>query len=122
MLETVAIILLGLIPGMLASYLMTTGVRRYTRERYYYQTYLERSTTPTHLQSYLQSQDYHYVEGLGYIVGDLSCQYNARSPHLRCATNPSGPCEGCSLYEAIRFPEESNDSYLFKPRRSNHLG
>ena len=33
-------------------------------------------------------------------IGELSCKFNARSSHLRCAVNPSGPCEGCSSYEA----------------------
>ncbi len=46
---------------------------------------------------------------LGLIVGDGTCQYNARSPYLRCAINPTGPCEQCSHYEptenASGFPE-----------------
>jgi Family of unknown function (DUF6464) len=36
-----------------------------------------------------------YIEGVGYIIGDVSCKYNARSPYMRCAVNPSGLCEGC---------------------------
>lgn len=32
-------------------------------------------------------------------VGEISCRYNARSPHLRCAINPSGPCKECLHYE-----------------------
>ena len=28
-------------------------------------------------------------------IGWLSCRHNARSPHLRCAVNPTGPCDGC---------------------------
>lgn len=31
-------------------------------------------------------------------IGDLSCEYNARSPFLRCAINPSGPCQNCQHY------------------------
>ncbi|MEM1368034.1 MAG: DUF6464 family protein [Cyanobacteria bacterium P01_H01_bin.15] len=34
------------------------------------------------------------------LLGDLSCQFNARSPWLRCAVNPSGPCENCRHYQA----------------------
>ncbi|MDX2239147.1 MAG: DUF6464 family protein [Leptolyngbyaceae cyanobacterium bins.302] len=113
MLETIAIVLMGLIPGVLASYLATTGIRRYRRERRYYQTFGEPSSIQL-LQPYLPSQDYHYVEGLGYMVGDLSCQFNARSPYLRCAVNPSGPCQGCSSYEALHFPEEPDDSQSMK--------
>ncbi|MEC4819740.1 MAG: DUF6464 family protein [Scytonema sp. PMC 1069.18] len=44
--------------------------------------------------------DRYYLEGVGYLVGDISCQYNARSGYLRCAVNPSGPCEGCRFYES----------------------
>ena len=50
-------------------------------------------------------RDLNYVEGIGYVVGDFSCQMNARSPYLRCAVNPCGPCEGCQLYEAPVFKE-----------------
>ena len=28
-------------------------------------------------------------------IGWLSCDHNARSPYLRCAINPTGPCDGC---------------------------
>ncbi|MFQ3613431.1 MAG: DUF6464 family protein [Cyanobacteriota bacterium] len=34
----------------------------------------------------------------GGILGDPSCQFNARSPLLRCAVNPLGPCQGCPHY------------------------
>ena len=52
-----------------------------------------------------RDRDLNYVEGLGYIVGDFSCQMNARSPYLRCAVNPCGPCEACQLYEPPVFQE-----------------
>jgi Family of unknown function (DUF6464) len=39
-----------------------------------------------------------YIEGVGYIIGDSSCKYNARSLYVRCAVNPSGLCEGCHDY------------------------
>lgn len=52
-----------------------------------------------------RDRDLNYVEGLGYIVGDFTCQMNARSPYLRCAVNPCGPCDGCQLYEAPVFQE-----------------
>ncbi len=28
-------------------------------------------------------------------IGDPRCKYNALSPEIRCAINPSGPCDGC---------------------------
>jgi hypothetical protein len=37
--------------------------------------------------------------GLTHGIGDPSCLYNARSPQLRCAVNPAGPCEGCKHYQ-----------------------
>jgi hypothetical protein len=39
-----------------------------------------------------------YVQGVGYIIGDLSCSYNARSPYIRCAVNPNGLCQDCRYY------------------------
>ncbi|NHC33745.1 DUF6464 family protein [Scytonema millei] len=44
-------------------------------------------------------RDRYYLEGVGYLVGDISCRYNARSGYIRCAVNPEGPCEGCRYYE-----------------------
>ncbi len=34
-------------------------------------------------------------------IGDWRCVYNARSPSLRCAVHPTGPCRGCAHYEAV---------------------
>lgn len=34
-----------------------------------------------------------------YFIGDTTCANNARSPYIRCAINPSGPCDDCSHYE-----------------------
>ena len=45
--------------------------------------------------------EHHYIEGIGLLIGDVSCRFNARSAYLRCAVNPEGPCKGCSHYEAI---------------------
>lgn len=45
-----------------------------------------------------RDKDMHYVEGMGYMLGDITCDLNARSPYLRCATNPMGPCDGCREY------------------------
>ncbi|MGB3509658.1 MAG: DUF6464 family protein [Microcoleaceae cyanobacterium] len=41
-----------------------------------------------------------YIQGVGYIIGDLTCKFNARSPVIRCAVNPMGPCKDCSHYES----------------------
>ena len=43
--------------------------------------------------------DRYYLEGVGYLIGDISCKFNARSGYMRCAVNPEGPCNGCCHYE-----------------------
>ena len=48
-----------------------------------------------HLPSEVQ-----YVQGVGELIGDITCQFNARSAYLRCAVNPEGPCQGCRYYQA----------------------
>ncbi|MFN4816549.1 MAG: DUF6464 family protein, partial [Pseudanabaena sp.] len=41
------------------------------------------------------------IEGYGYVIGKVSCKYNARSQYIRCAVNPSGPCQDCRYYESL---------------------
>ncbi|MEH2300396.1 DUF6464 family protein [Nostoc sp.] len=43
--------------------------------------------------------DRYYLEGVGYLIGDISCKFNARSGYIRCAVNPDGPCNVCRHYE-----------------------
>ncbi|QEY31774.1 hypothetical protein EVJ50_05445 [Synechococcus sp. RSCCF101] len=31
-----------------------------------------------------------------WVIGDPACRYNARSPLLRCAVLPEGPCSSCA--------------------------
>ena len=50
--------------------------------------------------------DIHYVDGMGYMIGDITCDLNARSPYLRCAMNPMGPCDGCSAYAPKVFDRQ----------------
>ena len=40
-----------------------------------------------------------YIPGVGFVIGDISCQFNGRSPFLRCAINPTGPCKDCRSYQ-----------------------
>jgi hypothetical protein len=51
-------------------------------------------------------QDLHYVDGMGYMIGDITCDLNARSPYLRCAVNPMGPCDGCRAYAPRVFDRQ----------------
>ncbi len=52
------------------------------------------------------NDDLHYVDGMGYMIGDITCDLNARSPYLRCAINPMGPCDGCSAYAPKVFDRQ----------------
>ncbi|MHC5779984.1 DUF6464 family protein [Nostoc sp.] len=36
-----------------------------------------------------------------HFIGDVSCKNNARSPFLRCAVNPDGPCHKCKDHEEV---------------------
>lgn len=36
-----------------------------------------------------------------WVIGDLTCRYNARSELLRCAVKPQGPCDRCVHYRAV---------------------
>jgi hypothetical protein len=36
-----------------------------------------------------------------WVMGDITCRYNARSEVVRCAVNPIGPCQGCRCYEPL---------------------
>ncbi|MBH8573174.1 hypothetical protein I8752_09120 [Nostocaceae cyanobacterium CENA369] len=47
--------------------------------------------------------DRYYLEGVGYLIGDISCKFNAQSGYIRCAVNPSGPCQGCRHYESKKL-------------------
>ena len=35
----------------------------------------------------------------GWVIGDPECRFNARSPLLRCAVWPEGPCDRCTHRE-----------------------
>ncbi|MEL6553604.1 MAG: DUF6464 family protein [Cyanobacteria bacterium J06621_11] len=36
-----------------------------------------------------------------WVIGDITCTYNARSELVRCAINPSGPCRDCIHYQSV---------------------
>lgn len=38
--------------------------------------------------------------GKRWVIGDVTCRYNAHSEILRCTVNPHGPCRGCRDYIA----------------------
>ncbi|MFO0210796.1 MAG: DUF6464 family protein [Pseudanabaena sp.] len=59
------------------------------------------SIPPTPSIKSLPPADMICIEGYGYVIGKVSCKYNARSQYIRCAVNPSGPCQDCRYYESL---------------------
>ena len=103
MLVIVLIFVIGLAPAVISAYL---SVRADQNEKRH-----ELATVPTALgQNMLKlldgNADLHYVDGTGYMIGDITCDLNARSPYLRCAMNPMGPCDGCSTYAPKVFERQ----------------
>lgn len=109
-LQALVIVLMALLPAIFALVLMRKAESQ-ARERL---RRALRSPVGYGRSRQMLSPDHQYVEGVGYLLGDLSCQWNARSSYLRCAINPEGPCQECSHYEAREFPEEH------QPQDSGH--
>ena len=103
------IIILGITPAIV-SLLIGIYSRRRFQQNLHLATYaanherLRRRIRPRH-------PDEHYVEGMGLVIGDITCQLNARSPFIRCAANPVGPCEGCRDYEGKDYSKEYGKNY-----------
>ena len=98
MVETLWILALGLMPSLLSLWLLR---RREAQMQARFRQAIDftprvrtqrSEPTPPH-------SDRYYLDGVGYLIGDISCRYNARSGYIRCAVNPEGPCEGCRYYE-----------------------
>jgi Family of unknown function (DUF6464) len=51
-----------------------------------------------YVQSATRPEEQSLIDGQ-WVIGDATCQYNARSTLLRCAVHPHGPCEGCKYWE-----------------------
>lgn len=51
-----------------------------------------------YLQAIPENSETDYVHQ-AWIIGDVTCAFNAQSPLLRCAVNPLGPCQGCAHYQ-----------------------
>lgn len=94
--ETILVLILGLTPPMLSLWIMQR-VKEQTqaRLRASMQTPIVRVLPRNNLP-----RDQYYLEGVGYLIGDITCKFNARSAYIRCAVNPSGPCQNCPHYQA----------------------
>jgi hypothetical protein len=51
-----------------------------------------------YVQASPRPEEQSWVQGR-WVVGDVRCRFNARSELVRCAVNPSGPCQGCRYFE-----------------------
>jgi hypothetical protein len=93
------IVILGLAPSIFSLWMMRQADAR-SQERL---RIAMNSVNSRPLSIVRLPPEYHYVEGIGYMIGDLTCRFNARSSYIRCAVNPSGPCESCSHYQELEI-------------------
>lgn len=91
------IIIFGLIPPVLAAWF---SLRAHHRIQVQLQLAMEAAHNQRFREWVVRNPDEHYVDGMGLVIGDITCRLNAHSPYLRCAVNPPGPCESCRAYEA----------------------
>lgn len=96
MLEIVLVFTLGLLPSLFSWWVLQKAEQRVQEEFGFASSFRAG-------QSSELPPEHQYVNGLGLVIGDHSCQFNARSPYLRCAVNPSGPCQHCSSYQPAEF-------------------
>lgn len=99
MLDAFLIFLLGLLPPLLSLWMMR---RAETQAQQGLRVAMEAATARGLRRLYLPPEHI-YIEGVGYLIGDITCRFNARSAHIRCAVNPIGPCQECPYYEPIEF-------------------
>ena len=95
MLEAILVFVLGLTPSVISVWMMRRAKERaQARLRAAMQASAARV-----IQRNPILPDQYYLEGVGYLIGDITCQFNACSAYIRCAVNPSGPCEECHHYQ-----------------------
>ncbi|HLP92308.1 MAG TPA: DUF6464 family protein [Nostocaceae cyanobacterium] len=106
MLETLLLITVGLLPPFLSVWV----IRRTQLQARQRIQQAALSVSRRQLRNYIRpvEGDRYYLEGVGYLIGDISCKFNARSGYMRCAVNPSGPCHGCRHYEPRELANSEN--------------
>ncbi|MEQ8381684.1 DUF6464 family protein [Coleofasciculus chthonoplastes] len=100
MFETIIVFVLGLTPPLLSIWVMH---RAKEQAQIRLRNSIQASTTARVLPRNPLPPDQYYLEGVGYLIGDITCRFNARSAYIRCAVNPLGPCDNCCDYQ----PRES---------------
>jgi hypothetical protein len=104
------VITVGLLPSLFSLWVIRkTRLRERTRLR---QAALNVSRARLRQSIRPIEGDRYYLEGVGYLVGDISCKFNAQSGYVRCAVNPSGPCEGCRHYEPRELANNEKEKML----------
>jgi hypothetical protein len=58
----------------------------------------ELSSIALEVKPQAQPEDAQWWKGQ-WVIGDPSCHFNARSPLLRCAVLPEGPCARCAHFQ-----------------------
>jgi hypothetical protein len=96
MLETLAVFILGIAPPLFSLWVMRKAQVR-ARENLIRAREIPVVRIPGRTPF---TGDLRYVEGIGEVTGDPTCQFNARSAYIRCAVNPSGPCRDCPHYRS----------------------
>lgn len=97
MLKTLLVIAVGFLPSLISLWVIRkTHLRSRLRLR---QAAMNFSAVQARQNVRPVESDRYYLEGVGYLIGDISCKFNARSGYMRCAVNPDGPCNGCRHYE-----------------------
>jgi hypothetical protein len=97
-LNTLLLITIGFLPSLLFLWVIR---KTHQRSSAHIRQAARDDSSSTQTRQYIRpvGSDRYYLEGVGYLVGDISCQFNARSGYIRCAVNPSGPCQDCSHYQ-----------------------
>lgn len=108
MLRTLLVIAVGFLPSLFSLWIIRkTHLRTRSRIR---QAAINLSGARVRQHITQIEGDRYYLEGVGYLVGDISCKFNARSGYIRCAVNPDGPCQECRHYESKQFASSENQT------------
>jgi hypothetical protein len=99
MLDIIIILLVGVAPPILSLWVLH---RTQVHYRQIMQINSEAIANPRPLKlKALPPADMICIDGYGYVIGLVSCKYNARSPYIRCTVNPNGPCQGCRHFDSL---------------------
>ncbi|MEB3149893.1 MAG: DUF6464 family protein [Sphaerospermopsis sp.] len=104
MFKTILLLFIGFLPSLWSLWVLgknqqRTSARRRQVTLNYSQIESYIRPVPDDCAEHIDEGDRYYLEGVGYLIGDISCKFNARSGYVRCAVNPSGPCQNCRHYE-----------------------